>query len=401
MLNLVLILFGIPWLLWQYAFRAKYRSSLKERLGLILPPAFSKKVIWIHTVSMGETRAAASLYQALRKAYPDTPFVVSTTTETGQAEAKRSLPNADAYFYLPLDISWIVAKLICRLQPSVLILVEGDIWPNLLKAAKKQGVKLFLVNGKISEKSTKRFGYFPNFTKRLFSLFDILCVQTKTYKDRFVQIGAPAEKIFVTGNLKYDAKFPELTASALAEWKRELKIQPQDRVITIGSTHDPEEEQLTQALADIPNLKILLVPRHPERFEALAKRYPATYSKREQLTGEERIILIDAMGVLPTCYQLSELAIVGGSFVDHIGGHNILEPIQCGIPVLFGPYMAAQKEMVNLVRSGKAGAQVLLSDVPSAVQKILETRSHPEVEQFAQLLRGSTEKTVRCLERLI
>ncbi|HEY5259033.1 MAG TPA: glycosyltransferase N-terminal domain-containing protein, partial [Rhabdochlamydiaceae bacterium] len=324
MLNLLLILFGIPWLLWQYAFRGKYRSSLKERLGLVLPPAFSKKVIWIHTVSMGETRAAATLYQALRKAYPDTPFVVSTTTETGQAEAKRSLPNADAYFYLPIDISWVVAKLVRRLQPSVLILVEGDIWPNLLKAVKKQGVKLFLVNGKISEKSTKRFGYFPNFTKRLFSLFDILCVQTKTYKDRFVQIGAPAEKSFVTGNLKYDAKFPELTTSALADWKRALKIEPQDRVITLGSTHDPEEEQLTKALADIPNLKILLVPRHPERFEALAKRYPATYSKREQLTGEERIILIDAMGVLPTCYQLSELAIVGGSFVDHIGGHNIL-----------------------------------------------------------------------------
>ncbi len=401
MLNLVLILFGIPWLLWQYAVRGKYRSSLKERLGLVLPPVFSKKVIWIHTVSMGETRAAASLYQALRKAYPDTPFVVSTTTETGQAEAKRSLPNADAYFYLPLDITWIVAKLVRRLQPSVLILVEGDIWPNLLNAAKKQGVKLFLVNGKISEKSTKRFGYFPAFTKHLFSLFDILCVQTKVYKDRFVQIGAPAEKIFVTGNLKYDAKFPELTPTALAEWKRELKIQPQDRVITIGSTHDPEEDQLTRALADIPNLKILLVPRHPERFEALSKRYPATYSKLEQLTGEERIILIDAMGVLPTCYQLSELAIVGGSFVDHIGGHNILEPIQCGIPVLFGPYMAAQKEMVDLVRSGKAGAQVSLSDVPSAVQKILENPSHPEVEQFAQLLRGSTEKTVRALQRLI
>lgn len=392
MLNLVLILFGIPWLLAQYVFRGKYRASLKQRLGFGLPLPLHKKVLWIHAVSLGEARAAAPLYHALTKAYPDTPIVISTTTETGQAEAQRSLPGAAAYFYLPLDISWIMRELMRRLQPAALILVEGDIWPNLLKAAKNQNVKLCLVNGKISEKSARRFAYFPSLAKRLFSAFDLLCVQNKTYKERFTQIGAPAEKIFVTGNLKYDASFPEIP---LAEWKRALKIQPTDRILTLGSTHDPEEENILRALETIPHLKILLVPRHPERFEALSKRYPSTYSKRDQLTGEERVILIDAMGVLPACYQLSTLAIVGGSFVKHVGGHNILEPVQCGIPVLFGPHMEAQKEMAALVLGAKAGAQVSLAELPAAVNKILTTHSHPDVEHFALQLKGSVEKTVQ------
>ena len=324
---------------------------------------------------MGETRAAASLYQALRKAYPETPFVVSTTTETGQAEAKRSLPNADAYFYLPLDITWIVAKLVRRLQPAVLILVEGDIWPNLLNAAKKQGVKLFLVNGKISEKSTKRFGYFPAFTKNLFSLFDILCVQTKVYKERFVQIGAPAEKIFVTGNLKYDAKFPELTYGPRRVEAR-AQIQPQDRVITIGSTHDPEEDQLPRALADIPNLKILLVPRHPERFEALAKRYLLPIPSRAAHRGgtdDPHRRHGSASRLLPTLRAGHRR----GEFCPphRRPQHHRADPVRHSRP-LRSLYGGAKRDG-RLSLEAKAGAQVSLSELPAAVKQILETPFPP------------------------
>ncbi len=401
MLDLIYLIFGVPSLLWQYAFHGKYRSSLKERLGLKLPPIFQKKTLWIHATSVGETRAAASLYAALRAAYPEIPIIITSTTETGQAEAKRSLPHAAAYLYLPLDISWVVAAWMRRLNPHVLILVEGDIWPHLIHAAKKFGAKLCLVNGKVSARSTSRFQKLSFFSKRLFSRFDALAVQTETYKDRFLSIGADPQKIRVTGNLKYDAPLPELTPAARAQWLHDLKIKPTDRVITLGSTHNPEEEKLIAALADIPNLKVLLVPRHPERFEALSKHYPATYSKCRELSGNERVILIDAMGLLPSCYQLSELAIVGGSFAEGIGGHNIIEPLQCGIPVLFGPHMETQKEMVALVLDGQVGRQVSLDEISSSVKEILESRSHKTVEHFAKTLQGSTEKTLNFLTRAL
>ena len=200
-----------------------------------------------------------------------------------------------------------------------------------------------------------------------------MCVQSPRYKDLFLQIGVAAKKIVVTGNLKLDTPHPVIDKAA---WAERLSICPGDRVITLGSTHDPEEELLLDALASLP-VKILIVPRHPARFEAVAdllrrKGIDHVRYSEGKLDPSQRVVLVDAMGILNTCYQLSELAIVGGSFTPGVGGHNIFEPASLGIPILFGPYMESQKDLTRLILEAPAGAQVSIEQLRPLVIQFLE-----------------------------
>lgn len=353
--NLLLILgsfFAIPkWLL-----QKKYRGTILMRLGLRLPPPSGKSSIWIHMVSMGETKIMAPIYKKLRQNYPEVPIFLSTTTTTGQAEAKRSLPNADAYFLLPLDFSWIMHRLVKRLKPQLLILSESDFWLNQMRAVKKQGGKVILLNGKLSERSAKRFSHVPRFSQKLFGAMDLLCAQNTEYASRISSL-CPAAPITVTGNLKLSIPTKKLTPEEKETWRKKLGLTPNDKVITIGSTHENEEALILANLKT--SAKILLVPRHPERF--------AKVKKFIQDLNNPQIIVVDQMGVLTTCYQLSELAIVGGSFQTGVGGHNIFEPIQANIPVIFGPYMETQKELVQLILGAKAGIQTPAENLTEAL----------------------------------
>jgi 3-deoxy-D-manno-octulosonic-acid transferase len=416
MYNLVLFLLGLcalPKILLQWS---KYRHHARDRLGFNLPkPPAKGPVIWIHAVSFGETRAVLPLYKQLRKSYPDHSIVISSTTETGHNEAKKILPDADAHFLLPLDFSWNMRRLCKRLKPKLLILVESDFWYQLLKAVKEQRGKIALVNGKISEKSAKRFKLFRFFAKRLFGLIDCFCVQNEHYATAFKEIGVDPAKITVTGNIKLDAAFPKLSPQEKAEWKQNLGITATDRVLVIGSTHEPEEEWLFGALdrvwEQIPELKVIIVPRHPERFAHVAKHLRQrglsviAYSERAQKTGLERVVLIDAMGLLNTCYQLAEVAIVGGSFASHVGGHNIFEPAAVGVPVLFGPHMHDQPDLVRLILSAHAGQQLTLPELPGALldllnnpEKRLETSQHGL--NLSEQARGATQRTYEKINNL-
>ncbi|MFI5334976.1 MAG: 3-deoxy-D-manno-octulosonic acid transferase, partial [Chlamydiales bacterium] len=318
----------------------KYRETLKQRFGLKLPDVSllpGEKLLWIHAVSMGETRAVIPLFRLIRAQFPHVKIVISTTTETGHAEARRSMPEAKSHFFLPFDFSWIIKKFMRHLRPSCLILVESDIWYHLLNLAKKHGASVLLVNGKISERSTHRFQKIPAFSKQLFSQFDLYCVQNDLYRERFFSLGAPISKLHVTGNIKLDVIAKPMSSTEKQSFKEELGITDTDRVLVIGSSHEPEEEWLLSALdavwKHIPTLKVVLVPRHPERFSRVAallhEKHIDTliYSKRSEKRGGERVVLIDAMGLLNSCYQIAEVAIVAGSFLPSVGGHNIFEPI--------------------------------------------------------------------------
>ncbi len=411
--NLVLILYtllSLPKFLWEAVRHRKHRKSFMEKLGFKIPvfslPAEGVK-IWVHSISMGETKAVAPLVEQIRQQMPHASIVISTTTETGLAEAKRRMPELSHYFYLPLDFSWTMKRLVRRIQPDLLILVESDFWYNLVSYNKK----VVLVNGKISETSQSRFRFFSFFSKRLFSQFDLLCLQSQRYAARFKTLGVDAEKIVVTGNLKFDQTFPHLD---IQRWKADLGILPEDKVITLGSTHDSEEDQLITALEPLfkkfPTLKILLVPRHPERFAAVAallekkKISFARFSDHLPKQGSERVILIDAMGILSACYQLSDIAIVGGSYVSHVGGHNIFEPAALGIPVLFGPHMRDQKDLVEIVLPSGAGKQVELSALASTVEGMLD---HPPLEMkkagldLAEEVQGSTKRTLQSIQSFL
>jgi 3-deoxy-D-manno-octulosonic-acid transferase len=413
----LLALLALPKLLWQWWVLGKYRESLGERLGLKLPPFLAeKKVIWIHAVSMGETRAVIPLFKKIKAMHPEAAFVISSTTETGHAEAKRSMPDATLHIFLPFDFSWIIRRTIARLHPDVLIFVESDFWFHLIEGVKKQGGRVLLVNGKVSERSAKRFCKVPFFTRRLFSKMDHLCVQSPLFLERFAKMGVPAQKMTATGNLKFDAALKHLDPQELQHFRNELGIQPHDRVVVIGSTHAPEEEWLLSALdavwKQIAQLKVILVPRHPERFGPVAEQIRArgltlsTYSERSKQTGDERIVLIDAMGLLITCYQLAEVAIVAGSFTDKVGGHNVFEPVLLGIPVLFGPHMHTQNDLVNLVLQGHAGKQVSLSDLPDTLLTWLSndqerTTYAKNCKKLSLETAGSVDRTCNALAEFL
>ena len=380
----------------------KHRKSFLNKLGFQLPTRErtqnslstlpSSPCIWIHSVSVGETKAVAPLVHKIQKLHPNFSIVLSTTTETGLEEARRSMPHLAAYFYLPLDFSWAIKSLVRRLQPRLLILVESDFWYNLVT----QEIPVILVNGKISDNSLTRFLLFPFFTKRLFRAFDHLCIQSKQYASRFEALGVDSQKITVTGNLKFDQPTLSIDTSS---WRKKFNISPQDRVITLASTHHPEEEKiltvLTPLFSQFPTLKILLAPRHPERFSTVA-----TLVKK----FGPNVILVDTMGLVTICYQLSELAIVGGSFVSALGGHNIFEPVVFGVPVLFGPHMESQKDLVDLVLQGHAGKQVALKELASTVASLLNHPLHEMGQaglKLAKESQGAVQRTYDVLQRFL
>ena len=407
--NIALFLLALAYL--PKVFQKKYRGSIKQRLGFKLPTLhkdLSHPIVWIHMVSVGETRAMIPLVNHMREKLPKASFVYSSITQTGFQEVERSLPKGALHFFLPIDFSWVMKKLMQRVKPDLLLLSEGDLWLHMLKFAKEEGATTILVNGKISETSAKRFSLIPFFSKKLFSLIDRYCVQNIRYMDRFIDMGVEPIKIEVTGNLKLDIPPHRLDPLEIERWKRELGIGAQDRVLVVGSTHAPEEEWLLEVIEKvaqiIPDIKVILVPRHPERFSQVQqqikrRKFPTlSYSKRSEKTGEERVILIDRMGLLHECYQLGEIAIVGGSFVEDIGGHNIFEPVQLGIPVLFGPYMEAQRDLVDLILHAHAGKQLALSELTRALLELLQEkeRSKKMVEaasQLAQFVHGTAQRT--------
>ena len=399
---LLLTLASLPQILWKWS---KYKGSIAQRLSFSLPP-FTKKgtTYWIHAVSVGETKAAAALYQEIKRQEPNATILISSTTRTGHLEAKESMPDAAAHFFLPLDFSWGIRRALRHFSPAVLFLTEGDFWYHLTKEAKGQGAKVFLVSGKLSERSAKRFQTLRFFSRPLFSQFDALCIQSPRHEERFLSIGVPAHRLFITGNLKLNTPL-SLDPQEKETLSTQLKLSSTP-VITIGSTHAKEEEALL-CLAEIPHIKILLAPRHPERFTevaALLERKGIAYGKYSNyaaLTGEEKVILIDAMGKLSTCYALSTLAIVGGSFLPGVGGHNIFEPVALGTPVLFGPHMENQLDLQALILSAGAGLQLtteeLFKELPHLIQNRERLSTH--CQTLLASTQGIAEKTFSTLKR--
>lgn len=401
-LLILMLLLSLPVIIWKMIKYKKYRYNFLERLGLRLPSiSLTNPSIWIHAVSLGETKAATPLIKQMQKECPDLQIVFSASTETGLQEAKKNLPQLAYHFLLPIDFSWTMKRLARRINPKLLILVESDFWYNLMSSVKT----VVLINGKVSERSTSRFKCFSFFTNKLFSLFKLLCVQSDLYKERFASLGIPPNKIIPTGNLKFDQVIPKIN---LEEGRQKFGLTKEDRVITIGSTHAPEEEELLDALAPLfpkfPHLKILLVARHPERFPSVAallekKGIPfARYTDPNFATKAQKsqILFIDTMGLLGSCYQLSEIAIVAGSFGSQLGGHNIFEPTSVGVPVLFGPHMHSQKDLVDLILSSKVGEQVTLSTLPQVVQEFLTTpptTMRKAALALASTMQGSTQRT--------
>jgi len=390
-------LISLPRILWQRARGKKRFCTLAERFGVTPPVGPSnRRRIWLHAVSLGEVKSTQPLFRRLLEWDSEAFFLITVATMTGFEEARRLFPEAKVRF-LPLDFSFLMRRWLRCYRPHLLLFIEGDIWPNLIRQAQCSGVKTALVSGKISERSTRRLKWASFLACRLFGSLDALCVQNEEYRQRFASL--VERPIVVTGNLKLDVRTEPFNESLAREV---LALAPGQVALTLSCTHAPEEKELLEKLLplwqQLPNLVLLLAPRHPERFDEVAEileKCPLSFCRLSQRRKDESIVLIDAMGQLPLCYAASALAIVAGSFSSHVGGHNVLEPLLQGCPVLFGPHMHQQQEFCRLAIASQAGwqvaqdqlAEVLLEKI--AVAETLKDRA----KQAGQAQRGSAERT--------
>lgn len=363
----------VPYYLLRGLRYGKTRRGIRERLGAY-PPDFvtalrGRRVIWVHAVSVGETRAAAPLFKALSQAYPDAFLLLSHVTETGR-EVAMQVDEADGCIFFPFDLSWVTRRVMRRIRPAVIILMETEIWPNFVNAAHRQGVPVVLVNGRISDRSQPRYRLAGRLLKPVLAGISSFCMQTARDGRRIRRLGADPARIAVTGNLKFDMPAPVWPELPRKELLARYALPATCRIWVAGSTHPGEEKLLGEVyrrlLARHPDLLLVLVPRRPERAcqvgEELAGQglrfllRTAVDTETAPLSPGE-VLLVDTVGELMSFYALAELIFVGGSLVP-VGGHNILEAALLGKPVLFGPNMQNFQEIAAKIRRAEGGLAV-------------------------------------------
>jgi 3-deoxy-D-manno-octulosonic-acid transferase len=365
--SLMLIL-GTPLVLLYLAFRGlKDRSYLKrwaERFGFINADNISGGIV-LHAASVGEYNAAKPLILALLESYPELSMIVTTLTPTGSDRVKKDLGNRISTFFVPLDLPGATSRFLDRLQPQLLVVMETEIWPNLYFNAERRKIPLIIANARLSKRSATRFQRFSGFVERVLQSVTWIGAQTTDDHERLIQCGANPESIDMTGNLKFDLNLPTgLTGKA----KQLRSIWGLQRpVLVAGSTHEEDENVLipafTEILKSLPSALLILVPRHPERFQRTAESASAAglrtelHSQAEACSEQAQCFVVDTMGELMTYYACGDIAYVGGSMGDQ-GGHNALEPAAMGLPVLFGPNMENAREIADKLIESKAALSI-------------------------------------------
>ena len=425
-----------PYWLVQGLRHGKYLSNLGPRLGLSFPtlknlPARRPGAIWIHAVSVGEALAGIALCRRLKEAYPGRPLLVSTTTLTGQALARERMPFADAIFYFPLDWALCVRGVMKAAKPSIVIVLETEIWPNFLREAHRRNVPVVFVSGRISDRSFSRyksylgaFGFFLRpFLRRVLADTSALLMQSEEDAERIRALGAPPDRVSVSGNLKYDLELPASTP--LANWLHaEARLRRRSPIIVAGSVVAAEEPLALIAFGTLqgeyPRALLVLAPRKPERFEAAAEFIDESHRKfirRSQLPipgpsqqngaphgqavlpDDVTVILLDSIGELASLYGLADGALVGGSLVPS-GGHNILEPAAFGKIPVFGPSMENFADIAK--RFTKAGAALQVESPEDVGVAWIELLRDPErMRQMGETARNLVESSRGATERAI
>ncbi len=354
-----------PRALWRMVRSGRYRRGIGERFGSVPDRVadLGPGVIWIHAVSVGEVHAARGLLGHLAELLPDVPVVLSTTTDTGQALADQA--GAAACFYCPVDLPWVLRPYFDALQPRAVVLVETEIWPNLLNACRRRDIPVALVNARLSRSSHRGYRRLGRLWRGVVSQLTVVCARTEREAARFRDLGMPPERVFTTGNLKADALVLTSPVHVRQELAEQLGLNGNSPLLAAGCTMPGEEEIVLEAFraarATNPAVRLLLAPRHPDRFEQVAQAVTAAGWKcRRRSTGGPRdadVLLLDSIGELPAAYGLAVASFVGGSLVPS-GGHNLLEPAIYGQPVIFGPHMENFASLATEMREAGGGIQV-------------------------------------------
>lgn len=405
--------------------REKYAAGFWQRFGYL--PEFVKNkhpVLWIHCVSVGEANAAKPLVEEIKKQFPEQRIIISTTTKTGQELAKNIFKNtAETIFYFPFDWKFTVHRALRHFQPQTVLIMETELWFNFIREANKNGVFVALVNGRLSEKSVNNYSYIKGFMKRVLRRLDLALMQNQADAKRLLKLGIRTPKVKVTGNIKFDQKAE--TNDLTEVFRERFAISEDAPLIVAASTHAPEEKWILQAFkqvfkeSDEKLPRLMLVPRHPERFEEVENQIKETgfeFVRRSQSVSKRdisaEIILLDSIGELRSVYPLAELVFIGGSLIPH-GGQSILEPAIAGKAIVTGFYTMNFKAIVKDFSEKNALVQLPELDDKDIVENLsatflqllkdLEKRENlgKNALSVIEKNRGATEKTLEYLAPIL
>ncbi len=361
--------------------REKYASGFRQRLGYYLPfQQDSRSVVWIHCVSVGETNAARPLAERIRSEFSGCRLIISTTTRTGQELAKRIFSDtADAVFYFPFDWKFAVRRALQNFRPQTILLMETEIWPNFVREAKASGATLAIVNGRLSERSAKRYALVRSFIRKILGNIDLALMQTEADAVRIADLGMLSSRIAVTGNMKFDLHFTDSDDENARAIGSRFGISSERPLILAASTHAPEERWVLDAYCSVAAAanstkpRLMIAPRHPERFDEVAAmagsfgRDPACEWKGFSVVRRSAppshadavadVIILDSIGELRSIYRLAAIVFVGGSLIRH-GGQSILEPAAAGKAMITGPFTHNFHEAVNIFLAADALIQL-------------------------------------------
>lgn len=352
-----------------------YRARLLERLGIYSKLVFKPNGVWIHAVSVGEVVAAVPLIKALQSKYVAIPITVTTMTPTGAQRVQQMLGNTVTHVYIPYDISWCIVNLIKKIRPLCLIIMETELWPNLLNTCKARSIPVIIANARLSDRSFPRYMRFRWFIQQMLRDITYVATQSELDTQRFLQLGLDANKITTVGNLKFEVQIDALQLQA----GKALKASIGERLILVAaSTHEGEEQLVLQAFKQIhqshPDCLLILIPRHPDRFNNVAElltQQQVNFIRRSShanCTSDTTIILGDTMGELYMYYAAADVAFVGGSLVP-VGGHNLLEPAAIGVPCITGSHLENFKDIAKLLTT--AGLLQIVQDSAQLAQQCL------------------------------
>ena len=386
-----------------------YRERLLERLGFI--GKIPVPIIWIHCVSVGEFRASITLIDRLIQQYPNHRILISSTTPTGSSAIKQHYSDKVLHLYFPFDLSFIVRRYIKQINPDLCILMETEIWPNLIHALKQKNIPSILINARMSERSFNKYQKFTkNLVNKTLNNFTLIATQNQNSADRFIQLGAQIDKVINAGNIKFDLDpLPEKSIS-----KNLRKIVGTRKIISFASTHSGEEAQIINSYLKVKeqiNALLVIIPRHPERFnevEKLVKNANLTIARRSntKVNVSTDILLGDSMGEMMNYFDISDIVFMGGSLND-TGGHNMLEPAALSKPILFGPNVFNFAEISSDLVTNKAAIQVQNSDelfmtISTLIgdEKQLKTLGD-NANQYFKSQQGAVEKLTQLIQEII
>jgi 3-deoxy-D-manno-octulosonic-acid transferase len=397
----------------------KYREGLIEKLlGRAPTRVGDRPCIWFHAVSVGEINLLRPLIAEIIRRRPHWEVVVSTTTTTGLALARKTYPDL-VTFYAPFDFTWATRRAVASIRPTVLVLVELEVWPNLIRTAKAAGARVAIINGRLSARSHRGYRKLRGPLGPTFRRFDSVAVQTDEYAERFADVGVPRDVIRVTGSVKYDGLETDRANRKTLELRRALGLTSADLVFVAGSTMEGEEEAALAAYRAArqshPGLRLVLVPRHAERFDIVSdwlKSQGERVVRRSRvqapgLTGEPPVILLDTIGELGAAWGLADVAFVGGSLFPGRGGQNMIEPAAYGASVLFGPHTANFRDTVEQLLARDAARRVLdPADLARALHDDLDDPESASVRgesarAFVLAQDGASSRTFALIDRLV